>query len=208
MNSADNSLKENKVVEELTLTYEKLADQIQALDDPAPTLDKAEQGINDLACDCQKVSSDLLKLLRQRIEDFPSDLEDYFKRILRRLSPTCRTRTLKAISLAVRILEHDTDIYFWDSRSFLSFWSLSNGDLDTAKGPFELPIRPSIHGEMRDMMKATNKFLSACSRDFLHMIQTKLTSFTEQSTTFSTLKKYSIYSRKTRLHVFGARCFQ
>lgn len=109
---------------------------------------------------------DSLALMQQRVNEFPADLEDYFRLILSRVSKTYRKQTSQALKLATLLLGDNIPHHINDSSSFMSFWILSQGMLDNPRFAFDLDIQ-YIGDEIFDMAADTRKFLNACCKDFL-----------------------------------------
>lgn len=110
---------------------------------------------------------DCVQIMQQRVDEFPADLEDYFKHMLRRLSKTYRKHTIQALSLAIKILGKDDAHRVRDCDSFLPFWLLSQGYLDKDYFAFDYQSHYATVAELQDMSNVTKKHLNACCKDFL-----------------------------------------
>ena len=115
---------------------------------------------------------DNVQIMHHRVHEFPADLEDYFKHMLHRLSKTYRSHTIKALSLAVKILGQDGLHRIRDCDSFLPFWLLSQGHFDTPNFAFVYRPHHATVSELQEMSKATRKRLNACCKDFLFVTET------------------------------------
>ena len=108
--------------------------------------------------------------MRQRLDELPADLEEYFKHILDRISRNYRQNTLKALNLAARILNNAGWRWVpgvWGSYSFLSFWLLSQGYLDKTDFAHKYQPHHVTAIQVRDMSEKTTRYLNACCKDFL-----------------------------------------
>ena len=108
-------------------------------------------------------------LLFQRVDEFPSDLEDYFRLILSRVSKTYRKQTSQALKLATLCLSDRTlHKVIWGPSSFVTFWLLSQGLLENPRFAVDLDIQCfSTNEQPLRMYEDTRTFLSACCKDFL-----------------------------------------
>lgn len=114
---------------------------------------------------------DSIKLMHQRLNDFPADLGEYFEHILTRVSKTYRAQTSQALKLATLTLggkEIDDSDQIYDSACFITFWLLSQGCLEDPQFAFRRDFNGLYTKELIEMAKSTRKFLNACCKDFLH----------------------------------------
>lgn len=112
---------------------------------------------------------DSVHIMRQRLHDFPADLEDYFRHMLSRVSRNYRHHTTKALSLASKMLTKNGSHQIRDSNSFLSFWLLSQGHLDKPQFAYDYQPHYVTVKQLQDMAETTKRYLNACCKDFLHV---------------------------------------
>ncbi|SMQ53164.1 unnamed protein product [Zymoseptoria tritici ST99CH_3D7] len=107
-------------------------------------------------------NGDDMTIMRQRVADFPPELDVYFKGMFDRLDPTYRRRTARALTTAVALskVEHPP--------SFLIFWLLQHGvkDPDFA---FKQKVVLLTGKQLHDMAIETYNVINACCKDFLHI---------------------------------------
>lgn len=120
------------------------------------------------------VEGDTVSILRQRLEELPSDLVEYFELIFSRVAPVYKKWTASALQLALFAarrekktssqIEHATN----HARSFISYWLLQNRledpDFAIAKPLFDVDPHGCIN-----MVQSTRKFISACCKDLLYV---------------------------------------
>jgi hypothetical protein len=119
---------------------------------------------------------DSVHIMRQRLHDFPADLEDYFRHMLSRVSRSYKHHTTKALSLASKTLTKNGSHQIRDSNSFLSFWLLSQGHLDKPQFAYDYQPHYVTLLQLQDMSETTKRYLNACCKDFLHVTGGSLSS--------------------------------
>ena len=113
---------------------------------------------------------DSMSILSQRVDEFPADLEDYFRHILSRISKTYKRQTSQALKLATLTLSEGVSpgsTWHPSTSWFLVFWLLSQGHLDNPRFAFDLDIQWIDGDKIGAMYVETRNFLSACCKDFL-----------------------------------------
>lgn len=112
---------------------------------------------------------DSIRILRQRVEQLPSDLGDYFDLILSRVHPVYKSMTGTALQLSFHAAQRDLQRPCPSNahrRSFLNVWLLQNG-LEEQNFAFDQQIKEIDAEQCISMVKATRKFISACCKDLL-----------------------------------------
>ena len=117
---------------------------------------------------------DSITILHKRLEEFPSDLEDYFRLIMSRVSKTYRKQTSQALKMASMLIKDDSPHQIYDSPTFLSFWLLSQGTLDGPDFAFDFEMQEVGQDEVEAMALDTKRFLNACCKDFLYLSNANL----------------------------------
>ncbi|SMR59521.1 unnamed protein product [Zymoseptoria tritici ST99CH_3D1] len=115
--------------------------------------------------------NDDIRILRQRLQELPADLEEYFDVILSRVHKVYRNLTATALYIlhrAVQLQNQDTAWKLTDGhhRSFLNIWLLKQGmeaeDFALKQEIVDVDV-PKCH----DMVIQTSRFISACCKDLL-----------------------------------------
>ncbi|SMQ53089.1 unnamed protein product [Zymoseptoria tritici ST99CH_3D7] len=115
--------------------------------------------------------NDDIRILRQRLQELPADLEEYFDVILSRVHKVYRNLTATALYIlhrAVQLQNQDTVWKLTDGhhRSFLNIWLLKQGmeaeDFALKQEIVDVDV-PKCH----DMVIQTSRFISACCKDLL-----------------------------------------
>jgi hypothetical protein len=118
------------------------------------------------------------KQLLKCLEDFPSELEDYFRdSIYKRINETWHSATAQALKLALLISKNQEDLSSLDGssylNSFLPFWLLhqknEDGDYTIKEANFatSMDIKHITQDDIEEMIATTVKHINACCRDFL-----------------------------------------
>lgn len=112
---------------------------------------------------------DSIALMRQRVDELPSDLEKYFELIQSRVPRVYRKRTYQAFKLAQLTIGQDAPCFINDSSSFIRFWILSRELMDERRFAFELDLQFIPPSQQPPMYQDTRRFLGSCCKDFLHL---------------------------------------
>ena len=111
---------------------------------------------------------DSLIILRERVREFPPDLESFFKNILSRVERVYADRTAQALKLAHLQATSSAE---WGDRlsSFINVWLMQvfPKGLQKPDFPYQIPIREYTDGEIKTMAGQADMFLSACCKDLL-----------------------------------------
>lgn len=112
---------------------------------------------------------DNVRILRQRVEQLPSDLGDYFDVILSRVHPVYKSMTGTALQLSFQAAQGELRTECPSNshrRSFLNLWLLQNG-LEEQNFALDQEITEVDALKCIEMVKATRRFISACCKDLL-----------------------------------------
>ena len=114
---------------------------------------------------------DTVKIMRQRVAEFPSELEDYFQvMILERIQKTYRPYAARALFMAF-VASGETHHAMPDpprdlGHGFIDYWLLSNG-LEESNFALDLPIKHCTTSDLETMARDTDRALRAYTKDFL-----------------------------------------
>lgn len=109
---------------------------------------------------------DNLDTMRRRVAEFPNDIEEFFRHILKRVNKVYKVRTAQALKLAMRVLH--SQIY--KNHSFIGFWLLAQDKMADPRFAFKMEENFALNiTDLQKMAVETRRFLNACCKDFLHM---------------------------------------
>ena len=114
-------------------------------------------------------NDDSLATLHRRIQDFPSDLEKYFRHILTRVDTIYRRQTGQALKLAMLLCNPASEREV--EACFIDFWLLKQDEPSTEDEAYAFKIEPKEYpiDRMMAMQQETRDHLSACTRDLLYI---------------------------------------
>jgi hypothetical protein len=118
---------------------------------------------------------DSVAIMRERVDELPSDLEAYFTLMLKRIPKVYRKRTYRALKIAELTIGQDAPYGIYDPFSFIKFWILSQELLDNERFAFDLDFQYIDEHEKKTMYAKTRRFLGACCKDFLHLKPQRIT---------------------------------
>ena len=106
---------------------------------------------------------DMVSMLRQRVREFPADLEDFFRVMLSRIDRVYRSHTNQALKLACLYVNSP------NVATFVDFWLIRQhpGGLATPRFPYEYHIETVSSSKWYDMILETRTMLSAACKDLL-----------------------------------------
>lgn len=121
-----------------------------------------------------------LQSLQKCLQDFPRDLENYFKTMIyQRISSTWRegSEIAKALKIATLLADSQKDIAKGaqpeiSSRSFLNYWFLCTPEgLDSEEFAFQRPISNVSESKTRSMVQQTEAYIRHSTSDLLSFVK-------------------------------------
>ena len=106
-----------------------------------------------------------IAFLRQRVQTFPADLDEFFRTILSRADEVYRVQTHQALKLAVSYASEGGPAE--KISSWVDFWLLKQNLLAETTFPYKLSILQLSSAQLVTMVEETRLFLSAACKDLL-----------------------------------------
>ncbi|KAK4948908.1 hypothetical protein LTR10_012281 [Elasticomyces elasticus] len=112
---------------------------------------------------------DSLNMLRRRVESYPTDLNEFFILILKRVDPAYRKSTTQALEMAMILTGLDPQDGI--EGTFLDYWHLRS-ERPTPDDPdfaLEMKMSECTGRQLRAMTVETRRFLARVTKDLLHL---------------------------------------
>ena len=113
--------------------------------------------------------NDSIAFLRHRVHAFPSDLEEFFDNIVRRVDPVYKPQSSQALKLACKYVDEGGSAN--SISSWLDYWLISQDPQGLAdpRFPYKIDIKELAVEESSKMLRDTRTFLSATCKDLLYL---------------------------------------